>query len=70
MFWHLAAFCRVMQSEALIRKNICYQKQLGGFSVKTTHCSVALYKQGRVRDSKMCLGKGNSLASMPSYTGH
>lgn len=62
MFWHLAAFCRVMQSEALIRKNICYQKQFRGFSVKTTHCSVALYKLGRVRDSKRHSGKGNTFS--------
>lgn len=62
MFWHLAACCRVMHSDALIRKNICYHEQLRGFSVKTTHCSVALYKQGRVKDSKRCSGKENTFS--------
>lgn len=54
----------------LKRKNKYHQKQLWGFSIKSTHCYVALYKQGRIRVSKSCSGQGRKthLTFMSSNT--
>lgn len=64
----LAKHCIMVHT--LKRKNKYHQKQLWGFSIKSTHCYVALYKQGRKRVSKSCSGQGRKthLTFMSSNT--